>query len=97
MSAYSRRKGANGERELVALARAAGLDALRTWETAQSLDAAVRCCDVRVEGKAYQVKRQRDGFGALYDGLKNVTGLFLRSDGRVWLAVVPASDYFELL
>ena len=75
VGARSRAKGKRGEREIVALARAAGLNAERTWQTAQSPDAQERCCNVRIAGRAYQVKRQRDGFAPLYDGLEHVSGL----------------------
>lgn len=97
MGKHSQRKGADGEREVVALARAACLDAQRTWETSQAADAAVRRCDVRIAGRAYQVKRSRDGFGPLYEALSNVAGLFVRADGREWLAVLRAEDYLKML
>ncbi len=41
--------------------------------------------------------RSPNGFGALYDGLENVAGLFVRADGRGWLAVLPAEDFLRLL
>ena len=97
MGAHSRSKGKRGEREIVTLARDVGLDAQRTWETSQAADAAVRCCDVRIAGQPHQVKRRRNGFGELYEGLANVAGLFVRTDGREWLAVVPAKEYLRLL
>jgi hypothetical protein len=97
VGALSRAKGKRGEREVVALARAAGLPAERTWHTAQSPDASERRSDVRIAGRPYQVKRQRDGFGALYDGLSDVAGLFIRADGCPWLAVLPAEEYLRLL
>lgn len=97
MGAKSRAKGKRGEREVVALARAAGLSAERTWHSAQSADPRERACDVRIAGQPFQVKRRSNGFGELYEGLANVAGLFVRSDGRDWLAVVPAEDYLRLL
>lgn len=93
---HSRGKGKRGEREIVSLARAAGLSAERTWQTAQCLDGIERCCDVRIAGTPHQVKRRRGGFSVLYDGLENVAGLFLRSDGREWLVVIRAEDYLKL-
>ncbi len=93
----SRRKGAAGERELVRLARAAGLSAERTWHLAQSPDAGERACDVRIAGRPFQVKRSRDGFGTLYDGLEHVAGLFMRADGKPWIVVPRAKDYLRLL
>ena len=92
----SSNKGKRGEREIVALARAAGLAAERTWHTAQSPDPRARACDVRIAGAPFQVKRSRDGFRALYEGLRDVAGLFVRSDGHEWLAVVRAEDYLGL-
>lgn len=80
MGAHSRSKGKRGEREIVRLARAAGLSAEHTWHTAQSLDAPERCCDIHIAGQPFQVKRSRDGFRALYDGLANVAGMFVRSE-----------------
>lgn len=50
-----------GEREVVTLARSHGLEASRTWETAQHADPAVRCCDVLVAGRPCQVKRCAGG------------------------------------
>jgi hypothetical protein len=92
---HSRAKGTRGEREVVSLARSAGLAAERTWHLAQSPNERERCCDVRIAGRAYQVKRSRDGFGALYDALEHVAGLFVRADGRGWLVVVRAEDYLR--
>jgi hypothetical protein len=97
MGTRSRRKGADGEREIVQLARAHGLPAERTWHLAQSHDAAERASDVRIAGEAYQVKRSCDGFQQLYDGLAHVAGLFIRADGPPWLAVLPATRLLELL
>jgi hypothetical protein len=97
MGLTSRRKGANGERELVAFAKQHGLSAERCWSTAQHSDPAVRACDVRIAGRPAQVKRQADGFAALYDGLQDVEFLFLRTDGEAWLAVIRAEELFKLI
>ena len=97
MGAHSRSKGKRGERDAVRLARAAGLDARRTWHTAQSADAAERCCDVKISGRPFQVKRERDGFSKLYSGLAHVQGLFIKSDGQRWLIVLSAEEYLHLL
>lgn len=83
----SRRKGADGEREIVALTKDLGLHPSREWHLAQSPDLAERACDIQIAGQPYQVKRLRNGFQGLYDGLEHVSGLFLRADGRGWLAV----------
>lgn len=97
MGAQSRRKGADGEREVVALARTYGLPADRTWHLAQSPDAGERRSDVRIAGQPYQVKRSRSGWKALYDGLADVQGMFVRSDRGCWLVVLQAQDYLRLL
>lgn len=52
---------------------------------------------MRIGGQPFQVKRSRDGFRALYDGLANVAGMFVRADGREWLAVLPAEALLRLL
>lgn len=62
MGSHSRTKGRSGEQEVVRLARAAGIEAVRTWQSAQGEDAAERRCDVRIAGHPCQVKRQADGF-----------------------------------
>ena len=97
MGAHSKTKGKRGEREVVALARAAGLDAQRTWQTAQSDDTATRCCDLLIAGRPAQVRLRSSGFGAVYDALANVDMAFVRADHRPWVAVLPALRLFELL
>jgi hypothetical protein len=93
----SRRKGKRGEREIVALARAAGLTARRTWHTAQSVDAKARQCDVLIAGRTAQVKLAADGFRTVYEALDAVEMAFLRADRRPWLAVLPAETLLALL
>lgn len=97
MGARSRTKGKRGEREIVALARTYGLDAERTWQTAQSGDPDTRRCDVRIAGRASQVKVQAEGFKALYDALEGVEMAFVRADRRPWLVVLKAEEYLRLL
>ena len=97
MSPYSRSKGRRAEQEVVNLGRAAGLDASREWQNAQHPDAAMRRCDVVLNGKPAQVKVSGDGFGYLYDGLQAVEFLFVRADRREWLAVVHAEKLLRLL
>jgi hypothetical protein len=93
----SRAKGKRGERELVRLARQCGLDARRTWQTAQATDPAARRCDVRIAGHAGQVKVAQRGFETLYHALDGVSFAFVRQDRKPWLAVVPAETLLELL
>lgn len=97
MGARSTAKGKRGEREIVRLARAAGLAAERTWHTAQSPDARERCCDVRIGGRPAQVKVAADRFRALYEALDGVDMAFVRADRQQWLAVLPAEVLLRLL
>ena len=90
-------KGKRGEREIVILARAHGLSAERTWETAQSSDPTERQCDVRIAGRLAQVKLQGDGWRTLYAAMEGAELAFLRADRREWLCLVRAEDYFDLL
>lgn len=97
MGARSRRKGADAERQVVALARVAALDAERCWANAQHPDPTVRRCDCLIAGRRAQVKVAADGFHQLYSGLDSVELLFVRSDCREWLAVLPAVTLLRLL
>jgi len=97
MGLKSRRKGKRGEREIVVLARTHGLQAERTWHTAQASDPTVRRCDVRVAGRPAQVKVAANGFKSLYDALEDVEMAFLRADRCPWLAVLPAESLMALL
>ena len=97
MGAKSRSKGKRGEREVVALARSAGLAAERTWHLAQSPDPALRCCDVQIAGRPAQVKAAALGFRALYNALDGVEIAFVRADRREWLAVLPAEALLRLI
>ena len=98
MGLLSRSKGKCGEREVVAMARARGLSAERTWQLAQSPDHSERCCDMRISGRAYQVRgRAGDGFERLYARLDGLEGLFVLTDSQERLAVVRAEDYLGLL
>ena len=97
MGLKSRQKGKRGEREVVALARAAGLPAERTWQTAQATDPTLRRCDVLVAGRKAQVKVAADGFRKLYAVLEGVELAFLRADRSPWLVVLPAEEFLRLL
>lgn len=97
MGLLSKRKGRLAEQQVVQLARVAGLDAERTWHTAQSPDATERACDVRIAGRAAQVKVAADGFGSLYGALEGVELAFVRADRRPWLAVLPAERLLDLV
>jgi len=97
MGRKSRQKGKRGEREIVALARAAGLPAKRTWHTSQDADPLIRCCDVMICGHRAQVRVRAEGFKAVYDALTGVEIAFVRADRQPWLAVLPAEGFLALL
>ena len=97
MGIHSRHKGKAGEREIVKLARAAGMEARRTWETAQSRDPWLRACDVTIAGRPAQVKVAAKGFTRLYAALDGVEMAFIRADRQRWLAVLPAERLLNLL
>lgn len=98
----ARRKGADGEREIVVLAREAGIEAVRTWWLAKDGNAVWRRCDVLLKldaehGVPCQVKVRRAGFAPLYEALDSVGVAFVRQDGARWLAVLPAERLLGLL
>jgi Holliday junction resolvase len=97
MGMKSRRKGRRAEQEIVRLARQNGLDATRTWHTAQAANPHVRRCDVTIAGRTAQVRVRGNGYKAVYDALEEVEIAFLRADGRPWLAVLPAERLLALL
>ncbi len=98
MPSHSRRKGAQGEREIVTVARGIGLSAERTWQTAQHPDPCKRACDVQIEGQPYQVKRLARCLLWAYEPLEQgVKGVLVRADGKPWLAILPAEEYLEML
>lgn len=73
-------KDKRGEREIVTLARSAGLPATRTWHTAQDADPLIRCRDVVICGHSAQVRVRANGFKPVYDALEGVEIAFLRGD-----------------
>ena len=97
MALKSRNKGKRGEREVVSIARLHGLPAERTWHTAQSPNAADRCCDVTLAGLKVQVKLAANGFHTLYSALEGVDVACVRCDRREWLAVLSLEVLLNLL
>lgn len=97
MGARSRRKGADAEREVVRLARAAGLPARRCWELAQSPDPTERARDVRIGSDFYQVQVARDGFERIYAELEGVRGFIFRRDHDEWIVALTFADFLSLL
>lgn len=97
MGARSRRKGADAEREIVRLARVAGLSAERCWANAQHPDPTVRQCDCLIAGRRVQVRVEGNGFRALYGALDGVELLFVRANRRPWLCVLSAEMLLCLL
>ena len=92
----NREKGQEAEREIVNMAKSAGLCAERTWTAAQSQYANVRSVDVVIEGEPFQVKLSK-GFARAYKEMFGVSGLFIRQPQKDWVVVVPARQYFTLL
>lgn len=97
MGNHSRAKGRAGEQEIVRLAQEHGLEARRTWESAQSPNPDERAVDCIVGGDRCQVKRTRDGFGSVYAGLEFVDALYIRRDASEWIVCLRAEDYFRMM
>lgn len=92
----NREKGKEGEREVVNMAKAAGLIAERAWTTAYSKYDKDRVIDVVIEGEPFQVKRTQ-GFGRVFKEMLGVSGLFIRQAREEWMVVIPARQYFTLM
>lgn len=92
----SRNKGKLAERRVVNLAKAAGLPARRTWETAQA-GSEKPCCDVVVAGLECQVKCRAHGYGNLYDHLREVDFAVVKRDHKEELAVLTYRALLYLL
>jgi Holliday junction resolvase len=97
MAAKSRSKGKRGEREIVTLAHRCGLQAERTWASAQSSDPLARKGDVTVAGMRCQVKLAANGWRTLYEAMEGVKLFFLRADRERWLVLMDAEELLELL
>ena len=97
VGAHSRSKGRRGEQEVVRLARAAGLEAARTWHLAQSPDATERVRDVQMGNDSYQVQINKNGFERIYQEVAGVRGFIFRRDRGEWLIALRLADYLELL
>jgi hypothetical protein len=92
----NREKGKEAEREIVKLAKAAGLFAERTWTSAYGQEKLSRVVDVVIEGEPFQVKLTK-GFGGVFKEMLGVSGLFIRQPHKEWVVAVPARQYFALL
>ena len=97
VGARSKAKGKRGEREVVALAKAAGLEAARTWHLAQSPDASERVRDVQIGDDSYQVQISKNGFERIYHEVAGVRGFIFRRDRGEWLIALRLTDYLDLL
>lgn len=98
MSGHSRRKGANGERELCAILSAEFGQVIKR-KLGQARDAGF---DADIPGFNVECKR-RMRVANLYEWMKQAdTGngkrpvVMLRADGKEWLAVVRLSDFCVL-
>jgi Holliday junction resolvase len=91
----SRRKGKEGEYEVVKLAKSLGLDAYRV-----PLSGSARGVkgDVVINGKVFGVKRWKRLLPkAVKEDLARFEGVFLREDYGSWFIIVRADWLLELL
>jgi Holliday junction resolvase len=103
MGAHSRRKGATAEREVVAIAKAAGFDNAERAAPMQCATGDERHPDVANVGRLF-VEVKRRGKGSMYalavEATKERAGyvptLAYREDGGPWLAVVPLAELLKL-
>ena len=102
----SKRKGKTGERTLVSALIGEGIPALRTWQTAQSPDAAVREGDVdileingtgpeRVHCQVKRVAKLPVFLKALLPS--SCTFGFTREDNGDWLVLMRFSTFVKLM
>ena len=98
----SKRKGYEGEREIVTLLRRYGIEAERV-PLSGSLKSEKYSCDVVLEnGKRIEVKRRKSGLKTLRRWLNedsNSNYVFFREDGdqNGWLVVMPYMEFIELV
>ena len=92
MGARERRKGAEGEREVVRRLRELGIPAERVLEQVREAGHA----DIASAIGSIEVKRRKSGFASLYRWLDHADMLFVRADGHAWLAVIRAEDLLWL-
>ena len=99
----NRRRGGNGEREVVNLFKSFGISAIRKWQTAMmenplDRDVDVRACTEGSDGKPFriQVKRKRS-MNFLVESLAPVDAVFLREDGSDWMVLLRATEYLKLI
>lgn len=94
MGAKSRRKGAGAEREVVAILRAAGLEAER--RAPMQASAAADDPDIfSPEIGRIEVKRRKRGFAILYAAILNADAAIVRDDRGEWLIVEPLRAFIE--
>lgn len=103
MSAMQRRKGAAGEREFCALLREHGHpDAERCLDQSRAGGGDVPTPPIlwevkrRAKNVVYQFVDQAEAAVKQYAGCR-IPAVALRADGREWLVVMKAKDYFDLL
>ncbi len=98
----SKRKGYEGEREIVTLLKRYGIEAERV-PLSGSLKSEKYSCDVVLEnGKRIEVKRRKSGLKTLRRWLNedsNSNYVFFREDGdqNGWLVVMPYMEFIELV
>jgi Holliday junction resolvase len=92
MGAKSRRKGASAEREVVAILRAAGLEAERRAPMQASIDADDPDIFAPAIGRV-EIKRRARGFALLYEALAKADVAIVRDDRGEWLVVEPLRTF----
>lgn len=92
----SKRKGSNGEREVVNLAKAAGLEAERAYASNGRALGHPEDVDALIAGMPVQVKR-RARIATYILPPPGAAATILRPDRGEWLAVLPYATLLKLL
>lgn len=96
MGKKSRDKGAQGEREVVNLLKAAGHEAQRTAPL-QAAGGVQDGADVLLNNKdKIEVKRRKNGFKSLYSWLEESDYLFLRADRKGYIVSMSIEEFLKL-
>lgn len=91
-----RQKGRRGEQELVRMAKAKGLKAVRTAPIQAGVGTS-DCPDVRIEDYAVEAKCREDNPARLWDWLRFNDMLALKRNGQGWLVVMRLEAALDLI
>jgi len=95
-----RRKGWQGEHEIVEILTAHGIEAYRIPLSGQVKGDGEYAGDVKIKlfGKSYlaESKRRKDDFKRIYSWLGDKQFLFFRKDRAKWLVAMPIEVFIEL-